>query len=203
MIGNPPIVLNTIALEASEYQYIQYMPIAMPGLRRTNFLIPDNLKWVTPLLESVYSADDTYVYVTAKHMWVDKDVYPNRAGWHIDGYLTDDVSYIWYDSTPTEFCIQPFDLSPNHEKSLVEMEQQVKEENIVTYPVNTLLLLDNTVVHRVASCKESGYRTFVKINVSKEKYALKGNAKNPLIDYNWEMLDRNLTRNCPQMKGTK
>ncbi len=77
------------------------------------------------------------------------------------------------------------------------MEDQARSENIRTYPVNTLLRLDQYVIHRVAPNAAPGYRAFVKISVSKARYNLKGNAHNYLLNYEWEMHSRDATRNHP------
>ncbi len=193
---NAPTALGEFKLDCPEFMYVQYMPIVIPrkdlGQKAPRTLeIPQNLEWIWDLICEISITSEDYVYVTAKHMWVEAGCNPNRPGWHIDGFGTDDVNYIWYSSSPTEFCVQEFDLSDDDSESMIQMSEQVNENNIVTYPNNTLLKLDNTVVHRV------GFRTFVKISVSKSQYRLKGNAHNYLFDYNWDMLDRNVCRNNP------
>jgi hypothetical protein len=197
-------VIDQFKLECPEYMYVQYMPVCMAG--NPLILIPDNLKWVRPLVNEAIGdhlvpiGDDYYVYVTAKCMYVEAGAYPNRPQWHIDGYGTDDLNFIWYDSSPTEFCIQPMELSSAHKLSLWQMQIEAHDWNIKTYPANTLLRLDNTVVHRVAPAGKSGFRTFVKVSVSKHQYNLKGNAHNYLFDYTWDMQDRAECRNHP-IKG--
>lgn len=192
--GSMPEVLGHFEIDCPELMFYQYLPIRMPG---KGVAIPDNLTCFNPLLGATRWDDDDYVYLTAKKMFVGAGGAANRPGWHLDGFGTSDINYIWYDSIPTEFCNQRFDLSDHHEWSLLEMEEQVLPQNIVTYPVRTLLMLDQTVVHRVAECKQPGYRTFAKISVSKDKYNLKGNAHNYLFDYEWEMVERKVERNHP------
>ena len=194
MYGTAPKICGTFDLVPSEFVYCQYLPIRIPGM---GWAVPEHLEWVAPLLHDVsicYSTD--HVYLTARHMWCTAES-ANRPGWHSDGFGTDDINYIWYDANPTEFCVQHFALSDDHELSMLEMERQARPENIVTYPVNTLLRLDQSVIHRVAPNAKPGYRTFVKISVSKSRYNLKGNAHNYLLDYEWEMHDRQDGRNHP------
>jgi hypothetical protein len=203
-VGNAPAVIDQFKLECPEYMYVQYMPVCMAGVGGCR--IPDNLKWLETLVysvildEKVLNGKDYYVYVTAKCMYVEAGAYPNRPQWHIDGYGTDDLNFIWYDSSPTEFCVQPMILNDDHEQSILQMRIQAHSWNIATYPANTLLRLDNTVVHRVAPAEKSGFRTFVKVSVSKHQYNLKGNAHNYLFDYTWDMQDRAECRNHP-VKG--
>lgn len=187
-----PISVHT--LQPTEYVYYQYLPIKMPDKRLIK--IPKNISWIKPLLKHIDCDIEEYVYVTVKHMWVNEKT-ANREGWHIDGFLSDDVTYIWCDEHPTEFCEQMFLLTADHQMSMVEMSQQVQEQNIVIYPVNTLIKLDTSCVHRVNTQPYEGFRTFVKISVSKHRYNLQGNSHNYMFDYNWPMVMRKTERNHP------
>lgn len=188
----PPVNVSRIMLFPPELMFVQYMPIRMPG---TDVRIPQNLRFLKPLVDMVGYYEDEYVYVTAKHFYVTPGNPGNRPGWHIDGFGTNDINLIWYDSMPTEFCVQDFDLREDHEGAMEDMEAQVKPENIKTYPVGSLLCLDHSMVHRTTECTKGHYRTFVKISLSKDKYNLQGNAHNYLFDYSWTMVERGETRN--------
>lgn len=208
MYSGPPKIIKVLPLVCPEMMFVQYMPVKMAG--SPVWLVPHHLQWLNPLFEVLWRewpcgyCDEDYVYVTAKCMYIPPGCLPNRGGWHIDGFGTDDISYIWSDCMPTEFCVQSFDLPTDHEGSMLAMENQAYKNHIETYGDNTMLKLGNTNVHRVAVSPHSGgMRTFAKISVSREKYALKGNAHNYLFDYNWDMHERQNARNCPQHKGTK
>lgn len=196
--GAAPKVLGEFDLEPSEFCYVQYLPIALP---RGHFAVPDNLKWVQPLLDAIeakYHIRYTdHVYLTVKHMFVSGSDCGNRPGWHSDGFGTDDLNYIWCDRSPTEFAIQPFKLSPDCTTSMQEMEDQFVPGTEIVYPPKTLLLLDQGVIHRTPTYCEPGYRTFVKISISKHRYNLKGNAHNYLLNYDWDMVERTVERNHP------
>jgi hypothetical protein len=161
--------------------------------------IPKNLEWYRPLVNAIPMFESTsswnYVYLTAKHLYVTPENLGNRPGWHSEGFGSNDINYIWSDSYPTEFCVQPFDLSDHHELSMIQMSVQANITNIKTYGEKTLLRLDPSVIHRVPENASSGYRTFVKISCSDSKYNLKGNAHNYLFDYDWEMFERDDSRN--------
>lgn len=192
--GTAPKVLGEFNLEASEMCYVQYLPIALP---RSKVAIPENLRWVQPLLDAIEFSVIDHVYLTVKHIYVSGSDCGNRPGWHSDGFGTDDINYIWCDSNPTEFAIQHFDLSNDCDKSMKEMEQQFIVGSEIVYPVKTLLRLDQSVIHRTPTKCVPGYRTFVKISVSKHRYNLKGNAHNYLLDYDWDMVERKVERNHP------
>lgn len=193
--GGAPKILGEVDLVPSEFCYVQYMPIALAGGDR--IAIPQNLMWVAPLIEFIDEEDDQYIYLTAKHMFVSGTDCGNRPGWHSDGFGTDDLNYIWCDRSPTEFAIQPFKLSADCSSSMQEMEDQFVRGTEIVYPPKTLLLLDQGVIHRTPMYCEPGYRTFVKISISKHRYNLKGNAHNHLLNYDWEMVERNVERNHP------
>ena len=194
--GKKPIDLGYLNLHCPEVMYYQYLPIMFPN---NSFHIPKNLDFIRPLVVKVLEGCDTfnkYVYATVKNMYCEGNL--NRPGWHTDGFGTYDVNFIWSDTCPTEFCIQNFTLSDDHTKSMIEMDEQAQSKNIITYPDKTLTMLDAGVVHRCNINTQSGYRTFIKISVSKDKYNLKGNSHNyGLTYYDWDMVDRKEQRNQP------
>jgi len=193
--GSAPQVTIPCDLSLGEYCYSMYLPIKMPF---TGVRVPSNLKWLKPLVNRVMileAVEDKHIYLTVKHMYVE-GTQGNRPGWHSDGFMSEDINYIWYDSSPTEFCIQGFNLSQDHQLSLQEMEEQGDINNIVTYPCKTLLRLDQYVIHRTAIAPP-GVRAFVKISISKDRYNLAGNAHNCLFNYDWDMHPRASYRNHP------
>lgn len=195
----PKVIIEHIDLLPSEMCFVQYMPIRMAKNENlgSDLKVPNHIIWTKPLIDSLPELEaDDYVYLTVKHMYVNPQNMGNRPGWHSDGFETEDVNYIWTDTFPTEFCIQPFNISDNCAKSMTDMEEQARSENIRTYGCKALLKLDKFNIHRTPTIGE-GYRTFVKLSVSKDKYNLKGNAHNYLFDYEWNMVDRSTSRNHP------
>jgi len=205
--GNPPEVVRSIKLDPSEMMLYLYLPIKMAD--NFELRIPERLKYLQEITNAVmYDAyaslgvkeidENYYVYMTAKTLFVDAKSPGNRPGWHVDGYGSNgDLNYIWYDMNPTEFAIQDFHNIPDDDfESLEAMTAQVKDETITTYPNETLIRLDESVVHRVNPKPETGVRTFIKVSVSKHRYDLKGNSHNHLFDYDWPMHDRSEVRNC-------
>lgn len=106
------------------------------------------------------------------------------------------MNYIWYDCNPTEFAIQDFNNIPEDDwESMQELSRQIDPTKIKSFPNKTLLALDEQVVHRVGPCVRDGFRTFIKISISKHKFNLRGNSINYDLDYNWTMHDRSCRRN--------
>jgi hypothetical protein len=202
IVGGLPRDMGIIECDEAEMMFVQYLPIQIPG---KGIRIPDNLLCFKPLINRAMcdAAEtrfifDPYIYITAKHLYVTPENLGNRPGWHIDGFGTDDLNYIWYDGAPensTEFCNQTFDISEDEHQSMLDMSAQADEGNVVTYSPKSLLRLDNQIVHRTSTRAVAGYRTFVKISVSDQIYNLKGNAHNYLFDYKWDMVARDEERN--------
>jgi len=144
---------------------------------------------------------ESYVYITAKRLWVTPDSPGNRPGWHSDGFMTEDVNYVWSDCNGTVFW-EPdalVSLTQDHLVSMQEMETLAKRGPLVTYPDKMLLRLDERVIHRVADFDKACMRTFVKISVSTHQYRLKGNSINHKLKLNWTYLDRQEERNAPEV----
>jgi len=187
--------------------FYQYLPIKMIG--DTEPVYEERLKCYDQLVGAIccdfigaYGLDsyvNSYIYLTAKYLYQAPGCSFNRPGWHSDGFMTDDINYIWYDKDPTEFNSSRFILSMNDELSLIEMERQALPENNILYPANTILRLDQYNIHRVGE-STPGLRNFLKISFSRDKYNLIGNSHNYMLRYNWDMKPRKAKRNIPQTR---
>lgn len=216
MYGKLPEVIDIVDINVEEMFSYTYLPIKLAypdtGTRYylRNIEIEPRLepfrKLINTCCEDYQKNIDkkewyyTYVYLTVKNLYQKENRGFNREGWHSDGIFTNDINYIWSSNQPTIFNDSRFNLSPCDERSMDEMIFQAKKENNKTYPNKTLLKLDQYVIHRVGPIEE-GMRCFFKLSFSKDRYDLKGNSHNYLLDYNWEMRDRQIERNIPQKLG--
>lgn len=206
--GELPTIVRNIDIDCKEMMFYQYLTIKLKG--QNTFNIEPRLNPFYPLIIhclndfknnfGIERLIDSYIYLTAKRQFQSKSKLFNRPGYHSDGFLTDDINYIWSDKNPTIFNSTKFNLTLDDELSLIEMEEQALPENEVVYSDNTLLRLNQFNIHKVDENIESGFRTFVKISFSQDKYDLEGNSHNYLLDYNWQMNPRKETRNVPQTK---
>ena len=206
MYGQKPVDLGIHNVNCDEMMFFQYLPIKLKG--QTELVIEPRLKPFNDLIGTIlcdfvgsFGLDrfvNSYVYVTAKKMYQANGCPFNRGGYHSDGFMTCDINYIWSDKNPTIFNNSNFKLSMHDSISLKEMDEQALPSNEFTYPNCSLLMLNQYVIHKVNNIKDSGMRTFLKVSFSKDKYDLKGNSKNYLLDYDWEMRDRQVSRNIPQ-----
>jgi len=197
----PEIVGPDIQLDCQEMMIYMYLPVKFPehdGTDWRDLNLPLRLEFLKPLLAQIREEDvkGRYVYLTVKHTYVTPSSMTQRPGWHIDGFGTDDINYIWYSHCPTQFALQFFDLSDDDAQSLIDMNEQVQEKSIHLFPNHSLLRLQAKEVHRTNQDHEyEGMRTFVKVSCSKERYNLDGNSHNYMLNYDWDMANRDDVRN--------
>lgn len=201
--GQPPVDLGFVDLEPKEMMFWLYCPIKEPFY--SSHFLPSNLTQYEPIVNKAkYDCgsgrwDNSFVYITAKTLYVTHENIGNRPGWHSDGFGTSDLNYIWYDRAPTEFLLGEFDLPEDCDESMVEMQAQ-SDNNVnqrMTYPDKHLLKLDQSVIHRCPVRFEAGMRTFVKISVSGYPYDLEGNSVNPFLGEIFDKKPRKDSRNHP------
>ena len=80
------------------------------------------------------------------------------------------------------------------------VEPPKEDEEIETYPENSFLRLNQYNIHRVSGVKSTCLRSFLKVSFSQDKYDLRGNSINRLLNYNWDMKERKKERNIPQSR---
>lgn len=204
--GELPKYLGLHEVNCDEMMFYQYLPIKLAG--QTKPIVEKRLKCFEELIGNIccdfvgeFGLDrfvNNYIYLTAKKMYQVNGCSFNRKGYHSDGFLTDDINYVWCDKNPTVFNFSKFNLTLDDSVSLQEMEEQADENRIETYPENSLLRLNQYNIHRVSNLESLCLRTFVKVSFSLDKYDLKGNSKNHLLDYDWKMRERKSERNIPQ-----
>lgn len=206
--GDLPLSLGIHEAKISEMFFYQYLPIKLAG--EINLIYEERLKPFDLMIGVIcchfigtYGLNkyrDSYVYVSAKNLFQRPNCEFNRHGWHSDGFLTDDVNYIWSNSTPTILCEYPFDLTLCHERSLAEMEAQARLGKQSQAKENELLMLTQFNIHRVAIAEKEEVRAFLKVSFSTDKYNLIGNSHNSLLNYDWQMKPRKTERNHPISK---
>lgn len=194
-------------LKFEEYMHYMYLPIFIPESSRIR--IPENLSFARDMILAAIEEEwdnrynpTTHVYVTARRGYATPGNPLNRPGWHSDGFGTDDVNYVWTDRFPTLFAIGDFgEISKDHVVSSDQFTNVANNSTRVqhrTYRDKELLRLDPSVIHTAPPIPApGGERSFFKISFSNERYNLKGNAHNHLLDYEWPMYDRQTVRNDP------
>jgi len=195
--GEKPIAIGEFVTPCTELMYVLYLPVKLDG---TAIVIPANMGGYRDFVVDCVKYENNlrqwkYIYLTVKSLYVQPGCLGGRLGWHTDGFGNDDVNYIWCDTDPTEFCVQPFALSDDHDKSIAEMTEQARPENIMNFGPCEIVRIDARHVHRCPENPKAGYRTFARVSFSDHKYDLIGNAHNHDLDYNWIMHPRHEARN--------
>lgn len=203
-----PIVIGEFRANCSEMMFYQYLPIKLAG--HTKPIMEDRLSCFSELIGmilcdfiGVYGLDkyiESNIYLTAKNLFQKKDCSYNRMGYHSDGFMTNDINYLWCNKFPTVFNIGEFDITPDDTLSLQDMEEQALPENDISFPENSVVRITQDHIHRVAQVTEDGLRAFVKVSFSTGIFNLKGNSHNYMLNYKWDMIDRALQRNMEYMK---
>lgn len=200
-----PKVLGEIELNNMSMMMCLYMPIVFKD-RDSVVYLPDQYKWVMPLIDkamlnSYSDFKNPYIYLTVKSGWVVGEHTMQRPGFHTDGFMTDDINYLWSDNNPTQFiggCI--LGVPQDHKESLELFDSILDGWDVkpLEYPNNSLLRLNEKVIHRSRPVMTTGFRNFVKITISDHQYRLIGNTVNPMVKGDWiNDIERSVTRNCP------
>jgi hypothetical protein len=207
--GDDPKVIGSFDVKCAEMMFYQYLPVKLIGqtaITREKRLSPFDDIIGTACCDFIgeFGLDrfvESHVYLTVRQMVQTPSASFNRPGYHSDGFLTDDINYIWSDCVGTAFSRSEFNLTLDDQKSMVEMIEQAKEEDRHFYPDKSLLRLDQFVIHEVTFPTDVVLRTFIKVSISKDRYDLKGNSKNYELDYDWPVRERSMCRNVPQQMG--
>lgn len=200
--GELPQDLGIMEMPTKEMLFWLYCPVSIPG---RSFILPDNLIQFGDMLDAIWDHEadlcrESYIYLTAKTLFIPPGATPNRPGWHADGFGTEDINYIWYDRCPTEFLEGSFTLPEDDKASMEAMEFEAVDKMPVTYPDRHLLRLTPRVVHRVNPDCPPGMRTFLKVSISKDRYNLEGNSVNHHLHDQWPSLPRMSGRNQPALE---
>lgn len=208
--GLPPVEVETLAhVKSDEMMLYQYLPIRVPGPVGYS-LSESRLKFLDGIVHEATSDfvkvyghanwADSYCYLTVKNMFAVPGNNLNRHGWHSDGFMSDDISYIMSDCYPTEWLDFPTGMVQCHTESIDRFNKLADSfpRHIHKCKANVLYRMDESVIHRVAEdFTEPRMRLFIKINFSKNVYNLKGNTKNYNLVYDWGTVERDLDRNHP------
>lgn len=204
--GDLPKNLGIKKAVIDEMCFYQYLPIKLKGMEIT--VLEDRLTSLRPFLRQIEKDfiedfgkkifEVSYVYLTVKKLFQTKGCNFNRMGYHSDGFMTDDINYIWSDNNGTIFNHGYFNLTQNDSISINEMNLQADSRCEKTYKDGSLLRLNQFNIHKCQEVKNDGMRTFIKVSFSKDKYDLIGNSHNYLLNYDWQMRKRLMQRNIPQ-----
>lgn len=188
------------------------MPIKFPG---TEYRVPQEYAQLRPVLETIAhhraalniaGENEFYAYLTVDQSWVEPGILQREAPCHVDGFqgarwdpkVRLNHTYTMGDAVPTTYYEQAFDFDALDEKVhnfFWEMNRIValtKSQHAITPANGELTLMDAYSVHRGSPAPERLYRTWIRLSFEVRKFDRLGNAHNPMFDYNWEMVPRDI-----------
>ncbi len=188
------------------------LPIKFPG---STFRLPKEFAQDVPVTQRIANIehainpdclDEYYCYFTSDEGWVEVGELQREAPCHVDGFqgerwkpkVRNNHTYTLGDVIPTVYYEQPFHtdhLDPAKHDYFWEFNRQVKETKSAhawrSQPFE-LTMMDCYSVHRGDKAKVRVYRRWTRYSFEVRIFDRLGNAHNPMFDYNWEMVPRDI-----------
>lgn len=192
------------------------MPIKMPDC--DEYRLPRALAQFAPAIQRIVDVEhrvnprhaEYHAYLTIDQRWVAPGTLHREAPCHVDGFqgarwqpkCLANHTYTVSDRLPTAYYVQPFDFSMLDERLhdyFWEMNAQVADTNEAFrwQPRDAeITLMDCYCVHRGVE-NETGapvFRTWLRLSFEERRRVFDrlGNAHNPLFDYDWAMVERDI-----------
>ena len=189
----------------------QNMPIKMPF---TEFRISKELAQFEEALQKVADywhafnpeyGDYYYCYLSVSQSNVPPNCYQRRGHKHSDGFqscwikpkLFSDFSFIVSNIAPTEYFLQSFEVShldPSKHNYYKDFSKQLTVEPLRLQAPYEINMMDSYTLHKAIK-NETGkpfQRTFLRFIFSVMRWERKGNAHNPMLNYQWPEVERNM-----------
>ncbi len=192
------------------------LPIKLPDCEQ--YRLPRALRQFTGTIARVVDVEhrinprhaDYHAYLTIDQRWVEPGTLQREAPCHVDGFqgarwqpkcLTNHT-YTVSDLLPTAYYVQPFDFDGLDERVhdyFWEMNAQVADTNEAhrwqPSPAE-ITMMDCYCVHRGVENEGPSrvFRTWLRVSFEERRRVFDrlGNAHNPLFDYEWNMVDRDI-----------
>lgn len=189
------------------------MPIKLSG--SLEYRIPRIARQFMPAIQQIANYQlaanpdgniDELCYITIDGGWVEPGNLQREAACHVDGFQGArwipkrkvNHTYTFSNVLPTFYYVQPFDFSQLDERKhnfFFEMNDQVQDSDSAfawqPQPFE-IVLMDGYTVHRGSEATKRVFRYFVRLSYEVRIFDRMGNAHNPLFDYNWEMVERDI-----------
>jgi len=192
------------------------MPIKMPGIAEVR--LPRAMSQFASVLQRILDVEchvnpahlDYFAYLTIDQRYVAPGTLHREAPCHVDGFqgarwspkARGNHSYTVSDVLPTGYYVQPFDFDKLDERVhdfFWEMNAQVADTDEAHrwQPDSAeITLMDCYCVHRGVE-NDTGapvFRTWLRLSFEERRRVFDrlGNAFNPLFDYHWDMVERDI-----------
>ncbi|MEJ7600644.1 MAG: hypothetical protein WKG01_22245 [Kofleriaceae bacterium] len=190
------------------------LPIKLPD--QDTYRLPRALAQVAPTIQRIVDVEhlinphhrDYHAYLTIDQGVVPASQLHREAPCHVDGFqgarwhprCHTNHSYTVSDVLPTAYYVQPFELAALDETQhdvFWEMNAQVAETDEAHRwqpQAAELTVMDCYCVHRGVEAAVPTPRTWLRLSFEERRriFDRLGNAHNPLLDYAWEMVERDI-----------
>lgn len=189
----------------------QNLPIKMPF---TDYRIPEELVQFKEVVQKTADywhsinreyADYYYCYLSVAQSEVPPGCYQRRGHLHSDGFqsawikpkLFADFTFIVSDTASTEFYLKKFDVSklnPEVNNYFKHFAKNMDVRPTLLRNPYEIIFMDAYTLHKAIknNLDRNIKRTFVRIMYSTIRWYNKGNAHNPMFNYSWPSLKRDL-----------
>lgn len=133
--GIKPKDLGLFDIKCDQMMFYQYLPIKLINQHKPT--IEERLMPYEKIIGTIFcdfigefgldKFISNYSYLTVKNIYQTNGCSFNRMGYHSDGFLTNDINYIWSDKSPTVFNFGNFNISNDDDISLIQMQKQAKK----------------------------------------------------------------------------
>lgn len=190
------------------------MPIKMPDC--DEYRLPRAFAQIAPVIQRVIDFEhavnpqhaEYFAYLTVDQRPVEPHTLQREAPCHVDGFqgarwqpkCRTNHTYTVSDVLPTAYYVQPFDFTGLDERVhdyFWEMNAQVADTHEAhrwqPRPAE-ITLMDCYCVHRGVEASEPVMRTWLRLSFEERRRVFDrlGNAHNPLFDYAWTMVERDI-----------
>ena len=190
------------------------MPIKFPD--GEEYRLPQAFAQFAPTLQRIVDYEarvnphsaEYFAYLTIDQRWVEPRTLHREAPCHVDGFqgarwnpkCRTNHTYTVSDVLPTAYYAQPFDFTGLDERVhdfFWEMNAQVadtRQRHRWQPGPAELTLMDCYCVHRGVEADHRLRRTWLRLSFEERRriFDRLGNAHNPLFDYDWEMVERDI-----------
>lgn len=192
----PPVDLGELALCTESLEGLRILRCPVKKAGSCQLVVPSEAQELLPLIRHCLETElhanprfeDFWCHLSFERTWVEPGTTQRVAGWHADGFQGVRVpphqvehSYIWCDTQPTEFCLQPFfvqHLDRARHSAVDAFERQAKEDNVLRALPLHLYLIDPYVVHRSPCLTKAGWRSFFRLTFTETELEDANNTRN-------------------------
>lgn len=181
------------------------MPIRLAG--ETDYKLPTNWIALKETLEQLISIEhkhnpnwkDYHTYITVDNRPVKVGQQQRHGGLHVDGFQGERINpktkitrnYVATTNGGTQFWNQRFIVAdPKKFNVFKGFDLQIDGDPFIAEP-NNFYFMNAYTVHESGFAEFDGDRIFVRLTYDLKEFDRLGNTKNPHLNYNWNMVQRN------------